>query len=192
MLAVKAKRKAQRQANKPTPAEPLAPPPQPSGNSIEPKLVQQTPLPQVRVHQPSPADTQVDKVVNKQQSARVHPEADTVPVRAIQPQTAAPVTATVTVADGSSALPKGFFDDKKSDAIAQGEKPRTAADAAKDLQSFQREVDQLEEQQIAVAAEEANDAAERAAAQEEFEDKYEASCFAFCCTLWCTWHTAEN
>jgi hypothetical protein len=73
----------------------------------------------------------------------------------------------------ASALPKGFFDDKKSDALAHGEKLRTAKDDAKDLESFQREMDQLEEQRNAVAAQEAEAAAERAAAQEVYDNKCE-------------------
>jgi hypothetical protein len=111
----------------------------------------------------------------------VQREPDTAPFRPSQPH----ITTTVTGADGASALPKGFFDDKKSDAIAQGEKPRTAADAEKDLQAFQREVEQLEEKQMAVAAEEADEAAERAAAQEAFEDKYETRATMLLYSPWC-------
>lgn len=69
----------------------------------------------------------------------------------------------------SAPLPKGFFDDKKSDALAHGERLRTAKDDAHDLDVFQREVEQLEEQRQNLEAREAEQTAERAAALDEFE-----------------------
>ena len=147
---------AEARVQQPAPAPQPAPTPQPAPAA-----------------QSAPAEAGGKAVSTQQQSSKADPEVDLASVRSSRPKATAPVTATIAGADGASALPKGFFDDKKSDAIAQGEKPRTAADAAKDLQAFQREVDQLEEKQIAVAAEEAEEAAERAAAQEELEDKCE-------------------
>jgi len=66
-------------------------------------------------------------------------------------------------------LPKGFFDDKKSDALAHGERLRTPKDDAHDMDVFQREVEHLEEQRLGQEAQDAEVAAERAAALEEFE-----------------------
>jgi hypothetical protein len=179
LLAIKAKRKAQRQAATQAPAQrPLEPPSKAPNNNIESISAHQPPETQARApaqHQLALESAAVDSTT--QQNPKTQKDSAPAPLRPSQSHP----TAAVKGADGASALPKGFFDDKKSDAIAQGEKPRTAADAEKDLQAFQREVEQLEEKQRAVAAEEADEAAERAAAQEAFEDKYESVLLCISC-----------
>lgn len=191
-MAIKAKRKAQRQASTQAPAErPLNPQPAPPGKDIHSRPVQQPNVTHARVEtQPQHIAVDTNHVSNGSMA-----EQDTATVRSSQPNTKTSVTATVKGTDGASALPKGFFDDKKSDAIAQGEKPKTAADAEKELEAFQKEMNQLEEQQIAVAAEEASEAAKRAAAQEELENKCASECRDSCdvysskksCTMCCVW-----
>ena len=68
-----------------------------------------------------------------------------------------------------SALPKGFFDDKAADGVAQGEKPKTKKQVEADFEQFQREVDDMEKAKAEAEGVAVAEASERQHALEQFE-----------------------
>lgn len=158
VLAIRKLRKAQRQAvNAPATATP--PPASIAGASATAK---EQPNANSSVCQAKPTNL----VPNSGGSLKEAPASVPVIVEAPSNQ---PPKPKLTGAATTAPLPKGFFDDKKSDALAHGERLRTAKDDAHDMDVFQREVEQLEEQRQNLEAREAESAAERAAALDEFE-----------------------
>eukprot|EP00892_Ulva_mutabilis_P006909 jgi/Ulvmu1/4590/UM002_0319.1 len=161
LAAIRKQRKAQRQAAN---AQGTAPQPLPQGNGSTGKPTPTTPTPQADALKPS-----CSVEVNDKSAGAGTSKAQPSILAAVETPSNQPPKAQVHGAATSAPLPKGFFDDKKSDALAHGERLRTAKDDAHDMEVFQREVEQLEEKRVGLEAEEAELAAERAAALEEFE-----------------------
>lgn len=163
MLAIRKQRKAQRQAvNAPT----TDTPPLQSANTTSRHPPAATSAQDQPSANPSTHDINTTHSAAKRAGSLQEPSSVHIIVQAPSNQ---PPKPKLTGAATTAPLPKGFFDDKKSDALAHGERLRTAKDDAHDMDVFQREVEQLEEQRQNLEAREAESAAERAAALDEFE-----------------------